>query len=543
LRSDPHDLDERRELRVGRASAAIFLTLLLAAVYFHQGGGWNQNARFNQIRAIVETGSLAIDDYLLYGLERDERGAIRYRRVRLSDPATRVQRMPRVNGLDVSFHGGHYYPNKPPGMVFLGVPIYFAAHRVEGWLGVDPERWWPMTLNLYLTTVLSVGLLSALGGLIYLTAVRRLFPQSSEWVRLAAALSFGLGTLWLPYSTLLFEHVPVGALSLASFALIHAATAGSSDGRSRAATALFGAGALAGVLVILNYSLVLTVTCLGAYAFWRCRPRRQVFWYVAGGIGPAVLLGLYHYACFGDAFANVREFQLGIFKTRDSLLGVLGAPRVSTLVELLVLPYRGLFFSSPVLVLAVYGLARMLGQRRLRAEAILIGAVGALYLLLNVCFNYWHGGNAFGPRYLMPAIPFLALALVPAFARLRWIAAPLAAVSVAMMLLVTAVGPLVDLRVRNPLADFYLPLAVGKTVRVGGYQLRGPVSANPLGVAGGKLEVQYPDTRYARWNSFNLGETWKAGRWASLAPLALAWGVVGMLCLRQRRENRPETRR
>jgi hypothetical protein len=70
LRSDSHDLDERRELRVGCASAAIFLILLLAAGYFHQGGGWNQNARFNQIRAIVETGSLAIDDYLLYGLER-----------------------------------------------------------------------------------------------------------------------------------------------------------------------------------------------------------------------------------------------------------------------------------------------------------------------------------------------------------------------------------------------------------------------------------------------------------------------------------------
>ena len=34
--------------------------------WFHQGGGWNQNARFAEVRAIVEEGRFAVDDFLVY---------------------------------------------------------------------------------------------------------------------------------------------------------------------------------------------------------------------------------------------------------------------------------------------------------------------------------------------------------------------------------------------------------------------------------------------------------------------------------------------
>jgi len=32
---------------------AIVLTLFVCFAYFFQGGGWNQNSRFDQVRAIV----------------------------------------------------------------------------------------------------------------------------------------------------------------------------------------------------------------------------------------------------------------------------------------------------------------------------------------------------------------------------------------------------------------------------------------------------------------------------------------------------------
>ena len=52
-----------------RTGLAIFALLFLAYAWFHQGGGWNQNVRFAQVRAIAERGSLRVDDHLLHTLE------------------------------------------------------------------------------------------------------------------------------------------------------------------------------------------------------------------------------------------------------------------------------------------------------------------------------------------------------------------------------------------------------------------------------------------------------------------------------------------
>ena len=49
-----------------RLSWLIFVTALTAFGYFQSGGGWNQNARFAMVRALVERGELTIDSYLIY---------------------------------------------------------------------------------------------------------------------------------------------------------------------------------------------------------------------------------------------------------------------------------------------------------------------------------------------------------------------------------------------------------------------------------------------------------------------------------------------
>ena len=52
----------------------VFLLLLFSYAYFFQGGGWNQNSRFDQLRAIVEQGRLSINDTMLFRGELDENG-------------------------------------------------------------------------------------------------------------------------------------------------------------------------------------------------------------------------------------------------------------------------------------------------------------------------------------------------------------------------------------------------------------------------------------------------------------------------------------
>ena len=49
-----------------RIAGGIFVVLFVAYGYFHQGGGWNQNSRFDQVRAIVENHQLEINEYFLY---------------------------------------------------------------------------------------------------------------------------------------------------------------------------------------------------------------------------------------------------------------------------------------------------------------------------------------------------------------------------------------------------------------------------------------------------------------------------------------------
>src|ERR1700678_86968 len=44
----------------------LFSVALIAFGWFNQGGGWNQNARFAEVRAIVDGGELSIDNYFCY---------------------------------------------------------------------------------------------------------------------------------------------------------------------------------------------------------------------------------------------------------------------------------------------------------------------------------------------------------------------------------------------------------------------------------------------------------------------------------------------
>src|SRR6516162_1878631 len=80
----------------------------LSFIYFYEGGGWNQNSRFDLLRAIVERHTLAIDAY-------------------------------HENTGDKAHFQGHYYSDKAPGQVFLAVPFAMAARRAMRAAGVDPD--------------------------------------------------------------------------------------------------------------------------------------------------------------------------------------------------------------------------------------------------------------------------------------------------------------------------------------------------------------------------------------------------------------------
>src|SRR5690242_7086055 len=88
--------------------AGLLALLFLASyAYFYEGGGWNQNTRFDLVRAIVEQGTTRIDAY------HDNTGD-----VAMSDDE-------------------HYHADKAPGASLTAVPAVAVARTAMRAVGID----------------------------------------------------------------------------------------------------------------------------------------------------------------------------------------------------------------------------------------------------------------------------------------------------------------------------------------------------------------------------------------------------------------------
>jgi len=507
---------------------ALFGLLLVTYAYFFQGGGWNQNSRLDQTRALVEEGRFSINGYLVY--ERSSAQGATLARVALPTPLARRPPLGRLNSGDVAKYAGRLYPNKPPGLSLLAVPGYALAHAVAATVGADPDDWWPQTLAAHATTALSVGLVCAAGVVLFLWISRQLFPALPMRAHVLAALSLGLATPFFPFATILFDHSLTACVLLAVFA----AQLRSIQEPGRWVWAAV-AGALAGLALVINYAAAPPLGLLFVYGVWKQRSWPHALAFATASLPFAIALLAYHAVCFGSPFVTAPEYSMGRWMLDEGRwLGVVGVPVPGVLVEILLKPYRGLFYSSPVLLLALLAWLKPDVRAGRTAELTLCLSIFAVALLTNSSFNGWHGGSTFAPRYLIPALPFVALPLAPLFARFPKGVASVAALSASLMLLATAVGPLVPKSVPAPFGSYLLPLAAGRSVQVGLSRIEGPVSVSRAGVYEGSAErVLGPGSPESHWNAFNLGELCGLqGAW-SLLPLLCLWAAAGAFALRR----------
>ena len=443
-----------------RIALGLFVLAFVAYGWFCSGGGWNQNAHFDLTRAVVERGSVAIDGY-------------------------------HTNTGDISRVGGHVYINKPPGVSFLAAVPYALVRTLFG-----TSDW---TFTLWLVTLLTCGVCGALVPVVlYLYGVRHV----SRGAALAVALTIAFATIVFPYSTLLMAHVPPALFLLLAFVW--------RDERPLLA------GMAAGMAGMSYYLCIVAALVLLAGA-WRGGGLRPALRFAAGGAPFGIALALYHYVCFGSPFVTALEVSR-TFTESGLLLGVFRLPSLQALWGLTFSEYRGLFFISPVLLLAFAG-ARVMA-RTLRRELVLIAVIVGVFVFAVSSFNGWSGGSAIGPRYLVPVIPLLGVPLLFVQGRLS---ALLAALSFALVFLATAVDPTPLDTIRRPFRDYLIPAFVS-----GGMQ----TSLNQQSV-----DEEYAHQRHPRgspealWASFNFGELmFGAGSRASVLPIAL-WIVLGSALL------------
>jgi hypothetical protein len=540
-------------MRHRRIELLMFFLAWVTYAYFHQGGGWNQNGRFALTRALVEKREPWIDDYLVYTID-EAKGSPALLRIPLQNGSFTYKGQPFALGWynpdgslaplapetpqnahlvpaqgagvtgDLAFARGHTHPNKAPGTSFAAVPGYAVVFGLERLFGIDPDAAGVLSVNAWLSGVLSVGLVAALGVVLFWRLALRLSGGRGGAASFATT-AFAFGTLYFPYATMLYEHDLVVAALLGGFLLAL---------DRPTLMRLFGAGVCAGAAIVASYLSVVAAAILGGYIVSRGRRAASVAAYVAGMVPPLLFLAAYNLACFGRLVTTNYAWENPLFKKVGG--GVLdlfaAAPRWNVVTALLVSPYRGLFSGTPVLVLGVIGLVSMLRHPRLRPEGILCAAMVAYVFLFNASFTGWDAGWACGPRYLIPALPFLALPIVFVGSRAAWARHALLAVSIAAMGLATAVDPQTPAESSawgtSPIWGIDLPQLIHG--RPGAYGTANwpqkiiamytePVSANPGGVYSGLPGRFFSlDSPQCRWNSFNVGEFLFPGSRFSLLP-------------------------
>ncbi len=354
---------------LARPEPALFALLLGAYAYFYQAGGFNQNSRFDLVRAVVEQGTVRIDAL-------------------------------HENAGDKAYHAGHYYSDKAPGSSLLGLPAYALADHFNGGAPRSEEF---LNHAAYWTTLASIALPSALGALA-LFSLGGLLGMSLG-ARVVLTLATGLGTAAFPYSTMLYGHQLCAALLVGAFWLLARVRHQASQ---RPGRELFSAGLLLGLAFMTEYTAALAIAALGLYALAFGRSWARLGWLSLGAALPLLALALYHTDAFGGPLAFPYSYSTQVHRHLGVVLGM-SMPAPLVLGRLLFGPYRGLFYSAPWLIAAVPGAAMFCASRRHRAEGLVCLAIVASLVCLNATLIDWEGGWTFGARYLVPAIPFLAL--------------------------------------------------------------------------------------------------------------------------------------
>lgn len=439
----------RTLVRPARASLLPLIGGLVFSYAFFVGApAWNQNSRFALTRALVEDHTTAIDS------------------------------SHHTTG-DKSFREGHFYCDKAPGVSLFAVLPYAAYATVRAVLGGDPPTFAVRSLDpkvrelgtvldpedrlpgdrigyspayrfaLYLCTFFAVVLPTAvLGGVGVHLLAETLAPDHPR-VPPLVVLAFGVATPVWVYATSLYGHALCGALLIAALAVLERAPADA----GRSAPLL--AGTLLGAAVLTEYPAAI-IAALGVVFAWVRRGRTDALWTAVGGAPWALVLAGYHAVAFGSPLATGYDFVYREeFAEGMAVRYGLGLPDPEVALALLFGSFRGLFYLSPICLLAVWGLGAGIVRSQHRRLYIAGAVVFVYFWLLNAGYYMWDGGASAGPRHMVPALGFLALGLVPVIAAVPRAFAVLLSVSVLQALLLAAGSPEVA-QSGDPLWEFSL---------------------------------------------------------------------------------------
>lgn len=356
---------------------------LTAYGYFYPVGDWNTFSRLSLVKAVVEENHFEIDSYHRTSLPTE----------------------------DEAFFNGHYYSDKAIGTALLGMEFYFpllAIYNVFGW------RMDIITFQ-QLVTFFAVSLITAFLAPLFFSLVKQI--SGDRWFALFISAAVCLGTPIYIYSTVFYGHVLAGLFLFVVFLLWFNMQ---NEGQI-SPFKTFISGYLLAFAFITEYTTSIIVFALLLYIAYILRKKEQllnprVYIFLALGIFlPLAVAMTYNYTVFKNPFSTGYSYEASELYSKAQLTGFMGIglPNLKVLFYLTFHTTMGIFWQSPVLLLAFPGWVAMWrgNNSRYRIEGILSFGIILLYFLAISGYFAWWGGLAYSPRFVIPALPFFIIPL------------------------------------------------------------------------------------------------------------------------------------
>lgn len=465
-----------------RTEYLLFLLIIFVAGYFHNVNLANQNARLDSIYSVVEKDHnlplFSIDKYIF-----DAKNG--------------------GNTIDWSYYNGHYYSNKAPGSLLIGIPAYFLIYHIENLFQIDQTNPIIEFLNTYLLNLFLSIIPLAIACVFFF---RILLSQSVKTRNaLTISISLVLCTALLPFNT----HIWGNTIST-SFSVIALYYLLKSDKRS-----LLLSGFFLALTASIEYLTIIVSIILFLYAVYKYR--KSAIWLIVGALPIVLLTMCYHYICFDSPFTLSTTYSNPVFADNTLFLNMFGFPKLEVLYELTLGVRRGIFVSMPILLISIYSFIMWFWSKKNLSLAVVSISIISIFLLLNSSFNGWHGGSTILSRYLFPTIPFFFLSFIYTFPVKKFfgkvLTSVLAIVSFSNMLVVSSICTSAEDNHPNPLFGNYY-----------GMFLEGSLS--PFGFP---IRLQALDNNwklYHEYSSSNFGLILGLNGLYSLLPLILISSIV-----------------
>lgn len=292
---------------------------------------------------------------------------------------------------DVFELGEHLYAAKQPGQFMAGALVYFVLFH----LGLSYLS--NFLLTSALVTWLTSGLLTALATVVLFHIARALTRDHSPWWALGAAGGFALATIAFPYALVAHHDALAASYLLIAFGCV-LRLARAPSGRDSWLAWL--AGALLGLTLTTSVLPFFMVVVVGLY-FLSLRRWKLIPAFAAGAVVGLAPLLFYDTVNFGNPFLlpNIAgNFSDTFFQVDPE--------NFLSKVQFYV---RQLTLYAPLIWLGLIGLFFL--PRAHRREQLVM--LGMLLVLVGYVFNIDTDGDCqFGPRYLLPAMPYAVLGII-----------------------------------------------------------------------------------------------------------------------------------